>query len=157
MLFGFLDRAELIFLLALASCIAANYAGISGAVIGIVIAFAGLGGIYFLMAYRPPASAQPPSPEGQKTGFQQLLLLTILPKVLWISCAVGAAGLAIYYTRPYNEGFKQMLLIQSTTAVAGGLVIGLFALQGTIGAKNLIPVLYRAIPITLASVLILTS
>jgi len=154
-LFGYLDRAEMLCLLALVGSLCAHYAGISGATTGAVIALGGLGGIYFLMAYRPPAAA--PAAEGQKAGVSQLLTQTILPKVLWISCAVGAVALMIYHTGPANEGYKEMMLIQSITTILGVLLVLLFVSMGVEGARNLLPVLYRALPLTLCSVYTLTA
>lgn len=156
-LFGWLDRIEAVLLIGLAVSLVAHYMNVAGAASGIVVALSGLAGVFFLMAHRPPA----PTPERQegdsKPGMPALLMQTIMPKVLWLSSAVGAAGLAIYHTHPDNDGYKQLLLIQSATCALAIVLIGLFALQGVSGAKRLVPVLYRAVPITLAGVQLLMA
>jgi hypothetical protein len=82
---------------------------------------------------------------------------TIFPKMLWIGSAIGAAGLCIYFTHPGNDGFKQLLLIQSLTCGLCLAGMGLFTAQGVRGARELFPVLFRAIPLTLASVQMLLA
>lgn len=156
-LFGWLDRIEAVLLVGLAVSLVANYMNVAGAATGIVVSLCGLAGVFFLMAYRPPA----PMPERQesdsKPAMPALLMQTILPKVLWLSSAIGAAGLAIYHTHPDNDGYKQLLLIQSASCVLGIVLIGLFSAQGVSGAKKLVPVLYRAVPITLAGAQLLMA
>jgi hypothetical protein len=156
MLFRSLERAEAFLLLGLAGCGIAHFLGVAGAITGIVITLGGLGAIFFLMAYRPPVGIPTEAPAEvsteQKSGMPSLLMQTIFPKVLWISSAIGAAGLMIYFTNPGNDGFKQLLLIQSLTCGLCLVGMGLFTAQGIRGAKELFPVLFRAIPLTLASV-----
>lgn len=152
-LFGLLERAELIALAAVLGGMGARFAGFSGVDSIMVIAFGALAAIYFLMAYRPPASAPPPS--DQKSGFLDLFSQTILPKLLWISCAVGASGLSMLHTRPDNDGYLKILQIHALLSVVVIVVVGLLLIQGK--SKNLIPVLYRAIPLALASVYIITK
>ena len=158
-LFGWLDRIEAILLVGLAASLVANYLNVAGAASGIVVSLCGLAGVFFLMAYRPPTAVPEHEPEAtdSKPGMPALLMQTILPKVLWLSSAIGAAGIAIYHTHPDNDGYKQLLLIQSASCVLAVVLVGLFTLQGIRGAKRLVPVLYRAVPITLAGVQLLLA
>ncbi len=125
-LYRLVERAEIILLLALIVSVVAHYSGISGARTGIVVSLGGLAGVYFLTAFRPPASQ--PGDGAEKPNFTQLLSQTTLPKLLWISCAVGAAGLTMYHTTP--NGYREMLLIHSATTIPGALIIGVLAAQG---------------------------
>lgn len=153
MLFGLLDRAELIALAVLLGGLGASFAGFTGVDAIMVFAFAALAAIYFLMAYRPSMTA-PPSSE-QKSGFIDLFSQTILPKLLWITCAVGAAGLSMLYTRPDNNGYHTILLMNATAGGAGVFMVGWLHLHGK--ANTLIPVLYRAVPLALTSIYIITK
>lgn len=154
MLFGLLERAELIALTALLAGLGAHFSGYSGFSSVLVFAFAALGGIYFLMAYRPQAI--PPTTDGAPPGFKDLFVLTILPKVMWISCAVGAAGLSMLHTHPDNLGYQQLLLIQASVSILGMLAVGACAAIGA-DTRHIIPILYRSIPLALASIYILTA
>jgi hypothetical protein len=113
------------------------------------MSLSGLAGIYFLMAYRPPT----PVPEGEKKGFGQLLSQTILPKVLWIGCAVGAIGIMFHLLQ--LDGAHEMLLIH---AASGGVGVGMFlAFRQSTDSQALTPLLYRAVPLLLISVYLLTA
>jgi hypothetical protein len=148
-LYRYLEQAELILLAILGASLVARYLQMNGHLTGLQISLSGLAGVYFLMAYRPP----PPLPEGEKKGFAQLFSLTILPKALWIGCAVGAIGILFYLLQ--LEGARQMLLIH---AASGGLGIGIFfAFRQTSDSQTLTPVLYRAVPLLLISVYLLTA
>src|SRR5690606_25340598 len=49
---------------------------------------------FFLRGYVPlPVPENVPSDSEEEHGFTQLLALSIVPKVLWIACAVSAVGL----------------------------------------------------------------
>lgn len=147
MLFGLLERAELIAVAAVLGGLGAHLAGFTGVDSIMVVAFGALAGIYFLMAYRPSEAPQPAT--DQKSGFVDLFSQTILPKLLWISCAVGASGLSMLHTRPDNDGYLKILQIHALLSVLVVVVVGLLLIQGK--SKNLIPVLYRTIPLALAS------
>jgi hypothetical protein len=147
-LYRYLEKAELILLAALAVSLLARYLQMNGYMTGLQISLSGLAGVYFLMAYRPPAS----QPEGERKGFADLLAVTILPKVLWIGCAVGAIGILFYLLQ--LEGARQMMLIHTG---AGGIGLGMFlAARQSSSAAALTEVLYRAIPLLMVSVYFLT-
>lgn len=152
MLYGLLERAELIALAFLIGSLGAQFAGYTAAMSVIVFAFAALAGIYFLMAYRPLAYS-PPS--DAKPGFKELLAYTILPKVMWIGAAVGAAGFSILHTQPDNDGYLRLLLISAAVTLLNALMVGVFVLQGT-ETKHIIPGLYRAVPLALAAIYVVS-
>ena len=79
----------------------------------------------------------------------------IIPKVLWISSAICAMGIAFYLFNLGNEGYKNMLLIGGTTVVAATLILLAFLLGGVRYISTVIPVLFRAVPLGLVSLYIL--
>jgi hypothetical protein len=113
------------------------------------VSLLGLGVIFFLMAYRP--TDIPPPPENEQFGFTQLLGLVIIPKVLWIACAVSAVGLAFSLMNTGNEGYKQMLLTGGLTVGVATFVFLVLLLQGTKHIQLVTPILFRAIPLGLVS------
>ena len=148
-LYRYLEQAELILLVILTASLLGRYLQMDGHMTGLQISLSGLAGVYFLMAYRPPS----PLPGGQKKGFAQLFSETILPKVLWIGCAVGAVGIMFHLLQ--LEGARQMLMIHTAS---GGVGIGMFlAFRQTGDTQTLTPVLYRAIPLLLISVYLLAT
>lgn len=148
-LFRYLEHAELILLAVVGASLLARFLQINGYLTGLQISLSGLAGVYFLMAHRPPVA--PPTEE--KKGFADLLSLTILPKVLWIGCAVGAIGILFHLLQ--LEGAREMLVIH---AASGGIGIGMFLAVRQSGSSGaLTPVLYRAVPLLLISVYLLTA
>ena len=112
----------------------------------------GLAAVFFLNAYKP-SGIQPP--ENEKFGFTDLLATTILPKVMWISCAVSAIGILFYIRHSEPQSYKSMLTIGGGSLVIGVFAAGLFLLSGVKNSKNLQPVLLRAIPILVMDIFIL--
>lgn len=148
-LFRYLEKAELILVAALAASLLARYLQMDVASTALKVSGSCLAAVYFLMAYRPPAV----KPTGEIKGMADLAATTILPKVLWIGCAVGINGI-MFYLLPL-PGAQQMLQIH---ALAGGLGLGMFlALKNRTGAQELSPVLYRAAPILLITIFFLAS
>jgi hypothetical protein len=148
-LYRYLEQAELILMVILGASLVARYMQVNGHMTGLQISLSGLAGIYFLMAYRPPT----PVPATEKKGFAALLLQTILPKVLWIGCAVGAIGIMFHLLQ--LEGARELLVIH---AASGGVGVGMFlAFRQTNDSHTLTPVLYRAVPFLLISVYLLTA
>lgn len=116
------------------------------------VALLGLAVTFFLFAYRP---IDIPVQEGEQFGFSQLLGLMIIPKVLWISCAVSALGIVFYLLQLGNDGFKQMLMIGVSAIAFAGLLLVILLISGVKHMKLVAPVLLRAIPLLLADVYIL--
>ncbi len=115
------------------------------------VALVGLGITFFLLAYRPMEI--PPQEDGQIGGFTELLALSIVPKVLWMGCAVSALGLAFYLFG--NKGYKQLLIIGGSTIGGSSVLLIVFLAQGVKHLNIVTPILLRAIPLLLADFYIL--
>jgi hypothetical protein len=102
--------------------------------------------IYFLTGYVPrPANEDEEQP--QPLGFGALLGRTIVPKILSIGSAVTVVG--ILFTIQHFNGFREMLLIGSST-LAVASVIGLInTISDEPGRRALGSLLLRAIPLLL--------
>ena len=110
------------------------------------ISLMGLAVTFFLRAYRPTDILRQ---EGEPFGFSELLGLMIAPKVLWISSAISAVGIAFSFSIPDNDGYRQMLLIGGLSIASGTIILGIFWLMGIKHISTVIPVLFRAIPLCL--------
>ena len=108
--------------------------------------------IFFLSAYRPP---EMPASENASQGFQGLFAFVILPKVLWIGCAVSAIGIALYLMGPTNDGYQLMLLIGGMSLLSDTGIFVFFLLKGTKHIELISPIFFRAIPLLGASIYIL--
>lgn len=150
-LYDFLERIELVLMAALGISLLTYYLRVSGAATGIQLSLSGLAGVYFLMAYRPPAQV----PSGEKKGFSELLSQTILPKILWIGCAVGAIGILFQLLK--LDGAREMLTIHAASGGIGIILFGILALQRGNDSNPFIPVLYRAVPLLLVTLYMLFS
>ncbi|MBK8290518.1 MAG: hypothetical protein IPK96_05710 [Flammeovirgaceae bacterium] len=91
------------------------------------VSLLGLGVTYFLFGFRP---IDIPQQENEKFGFAELLGLMIVPKVLWLSSAISALGIAFYNFDFGNEGYKQMLLIGGLIIGIGTLLLVIFMISG---------------------------
>lgn len=134
-----LPRAEWIF--APAAIIAATGGDSSLAVVGL----SGLGAVYFLNSNRPAnveAGEQP-------MGFGSLLALNILPRVLWISCAVCLTGILFYLLN--LAGAPNVALIGSTTIVAGTVLTLALVITAPSYVRHILPVLARAVVLAAAN------
>lgn len=117
----------------------------------IMISLSGLATIFFLSAYRPLEIKLGQGEEVQ--GFKALFYLSILPKVLWISCSIMAIG--ILFAILNLPGNKNTLMIGSSTAFVALIFIGIFLLSDEKHIKATIPILYRAVPLLLVSAYLL--
>ena len=149
LLFKNLERLERIVLTLLIIIVAARYFGYASDPSLLNFGLFSIGVVYYLFAYRPPV----PMPEGIKLDFAGLLMTSILPKVMWISCAVGAVGLAFYFNG--YPGARQMLIIQSTTGLVGLIGWGIGTLQQFQPLDRLAAPMMRTFPILLIAVYIL--
>ena len=116
------------------------------------VSLIGLAITYFLSAYRPPSFSQDQS---DPFTFRELLALMITPKVLWISSAICAMGIAFYLFNLGNEGYKNMLLIGVMSIGPGTLILFAFLLGRVRYISTVTPVLFRAVPLGLVSLYIL--
>jgi hypothetical protein len=116
------------------------------------VSLLGLGVTFFLLAYR---STDIPRQEGEQFGFSELLGLMIVPKVLWISSAISALGIAFYLFDFGNDGYKKMLMIGGLTIGIGTLLLGVFFVSGVKHIRTVTPILLRAVPLCLVDFYIL--
>lgn len=144
---GKLPIIEKAFIAVLAIGIILAIAGISFSVLeaGLI----GLGVIFFgsaFLLYTPI-----PDSDNKPLTFPALLASTIVPKVLWISSAICMVGIALSFITPKNQGYKELLLIGTLTIASGTVILTFFLVSGIKVAKAAVPVLYRAVPASLAA------
>jgi hypothetical protein len=108
------------------------------------VSLIGLAVTYFLYAYKPIEEIRI---ENEKGGFSDLLASAILPKVLWISSSVSVLGLLFYNLNLGNESYKKMFLIGGSTITIATVLLVVLLFMGKRGAKAVLPVLLRAIPL----------
>lgn len=111
-----------------------------------LVALFGLATVYFLMAYRP---IDIPRAEDERLGFPELLGLTILPKVLWLSCSISAVGIGFYLLDLGNDAYRKMLLVGGLTGGIASLILAMLWMQGTKHINFIAPVLIRVVPLCL--------
>jgi hypothetical protein len=119
-------------------------------------ALLGLGVTYFLSAYRPPLDIPEPQ-QNEPFGMKELLGLTIIPKVLWISSGVSAAAGALYLFNSANDAYTKLALIGGTAIAGGTLMLVFFSLTGVKHLRLVTPVLLRALPLFIADMYLLVS
>ena len=119
----------------------------------ITISLSALAVVYFMNAYIPKEVTQEPGTQGQLLGFTALLGRTIGPKILSIGSSVTVIG--ILFTVQHWNGFREMLLIGSTSLVAAS-VVGLVAtMNDEQGRRTIGQLLLRAIPLMLIGIYLL--
>ena len=116
------------------------------------VTLVGLGIIFFLFAYRPTELQRN---EGEQFEFFDLLAVTIVPKVLWISSAVSVMGLAFYLFDLGNDSYKRLLTIGAISIGSGVTILILAFTKGVRHLNTVTPVLLRAVPLLLADFYIL--
>lgn len=114
----------------------------------------GLAVAFFLLAFRP---LDIPEQENEQLGFSELLTLMNVPKVLWISSAVSALGIAFYIFGFENEGYKNMLMIGGMSIGVSVLILVVSLVRGVRHIGVVTPILLRAVPLCLVDFLILYS
>lgn len=149
LMFRNLERLERIVLAYLLIVIGARSFGLVTAVPPLKVGLIALSIIYFLFANRPPA----PPADGVKPNFLGLLMVTILPKVLWISCSVGAIGLAFYFSG--MPGARQMLFIHASSGLVGLVIWGIGNLLKVQSLDQFATPVTRILPILLIATYIL--
>jgi hypothetical protein len=113
------------------------------------VSLIGLAVTFFLSAYRP---IDIPRQENELLGFKELLALMIIPKTMWISCAVSAMGISFYFSQFGNDGYKQMLLIGASTIGMGTIILAFLLMSGVKNLNLVTPILVRAIPLLLVDI-----
>ena len=118
----------------------------------IMLGLGGLGVVFFLSAYRP-LDVKPQ--ENERMGFNELLGLSIIPKVLWIGSAITVMGILFYMMQIGNGQFLGVLYIGGLTVIIATLILlGLKAI-GTKYLNTIFPILFRALPTLLVAAYII--
>lgn len=118
------------------------------------VALLGTGVVFFLFMYR---LTEIPTQENERFGFSELLAYMIVPKILWMSSAISAWGIAFYLFNFGNDGYKRMLLIGGLPIAIGTLLLIFFAASGVRHIKLVAPILFRAIPLFLVDIYLLLN
>ena len=142
-LYRLLDRLEIVFLGAAVISLLLQYAGYQPASSGLMISLTSLAVVYFLNGYKPPSSEQ----TGEKKDFTALLSQTILPKVLWISCAVGTIGILFHLLN--LPGAQQMLMIAAASNAFGVVLFLILSAISSTETQKLAATMYRVVPLLL--------
>ncbi|NQZ78677.1 MAG: hypothetical protein HRT61_21565 [Ekhidna sp.] len=116
------------------------------------LSIAGLGVTFFLSAYRP-LNIEPT--EDEQMGFNELLGLSIVPKVLWISTAVATIGILLFSLQLGNDGYLRMLYIGGSTIIIASVIMLILKAMGTKYLNATFPVYFRALPTLLVIAYIL--
>lgn len=109
----------------------------------ISIGLGGLAVVFFLNGYIPVDIQQS---EGEPMGFNELLGLSIVPKILWISAAVTTIGILFYSLQIGNDSYSKMLQIGGSTIVIGTSILLALKVRGVKNINLVLPVLLRALP-----------
>ena len=107
------------------------------------LSLAGLGITFFLSAYKP---LNIKAKEGEETGFNELLGLSIMPKILWISTSVATIGILFYTLQLGNDGYLRMLYVGGLTFIIGTVIMLILKAVGTKYLNATLPVFFRALP-----------
>jgi hypothetical protein len=103
-----------------------------------------LAAIYFLNAYMPLNFQRE---ENEKFGMKELLMITILPKILWISCAVCMCGFFILSENAEHDAHLQMWMIGGSSLLSGLAFLAFGVVTADKHASVLTPVALRAVPL----------
>lgn len=152
-LFKLIDRAEMILLGALSIALILYTTSFKSEIL-LNLSLKGLAVLFFLSAYRP---IQIERKEGEKLGFMDLLCTTIVPKILWISSAVITVGIILFFSNTGNEGYKIILMLGSITIPVGIILLAAGLSSGVKQLNVIVPILYRAIPLTIVAIYILNA
>jgi hypothetical protein len=137
---SYLPTAEKIFMVALAIGCLLKYLGTDLTVMA--VSLVGLAVTFFFSAFR---QAEIIPEENERFTFNDLLAYEIVPKVLWISCAVSTMGVLLFFFG--NQGAKRMLFIGGTSIIIGTVILIGLLISGAKHISAVLPVLYRAIPL----------
>lgn len=116
------------------------------------VSLIGLAVVFFLYAYKPIEIVRD---EKEQLGFSDLLAVTILPKVMWISSAISTLGLLFYLLDLGNDGYKNILMIGGLTIGIAVVLLTVFLSSGVKNLKMVTPILFRAVPLLLIDLYIL--
>jgi hypothetical protein len=145
-LFGLLQKAEIVLWLGLILGLLLYYGGYPSRSI-LLVSLSGLAIIFFLGAYQPSNIQRK---EDEKSGLSDFIYLSIAPKVLGISMAVAAIGILFYFINSDPMGIKKMLIVGAFTMTIASAIILIGVATNAKNIKEIIPNLYRALPLMAA-------
>ena len=105
-----------------------------------------LAGVYFLNAYMPVNVQRN---ENEKFGMKELLLTTILPKILWISCAICMAGFFVLSQNAEHDAHLKLWMIGGLSLLSGLVFLAFGMVTGDKHATVVAPVAFRAVPLVI--------
>ncbi|HEY4654223.1 MAG TPA: hypothetical protein VIH22_06900 [Cyclobacteriaceae bacterium] len=140
-----LPRLERLLLIVLVLGIASTFVSSVGSLI-VNVSIAGLAMTFFLYACKPLERGITASDE---SAFRDAVARGVVPRVLWISCAVSAMGVLFFLLRMNRESSERMLLIGCVSILAALLALGILRIGGTRHLNAVEPVLLRAVPLLL--------
>ena len=147
-LYPFLDWAERILIVIIFAGFILPYAGMKTADL-ITAGMSGLAGIYFLKAYQPLTFERE---DGEKSGFKDLLVMTVGPKMIWIGCAVSVIGI-LFYTMGL-KGYREMIVIGGSVLLGWTFILTLLFSNNSRDLKTYTPILLRMVPLLLLDIYI---
>lgn len=114
----------------------------------LTIGLVGLGLTFFLNAFIPKKIE---SKEGEQLGFNELLGLSILPKVLWHGMGLATIGILLHVHKLQLgfDGYVKILYIAGLTILIASVAILVLKANGTKYMNATIPIFYRAVPVFL--------
>ncbi|HLT71112.1 MAG TPA: hypothetical protein VKZ75_00605 [Cyclobacteriaceae bacterium] len=139
----YLPRLERMLLMLIVLGIVITFLTNAGALI-INVAIAGLALVFFLYAYQPLLVN---TGKDEKAGMGELLGWSIVPKVLWIGCAISAMGILFFLIKTGTDEYRNMVMIGGFSIVSSLLVLGVLQVSGTKHLQVITPILLRAIPL----------
>lgn len=112
----------------------------------IYIGLSGLFGYYLLKIFKQDNYALK---EGDEFEFKDLIALSILPKVIWISFTILILGLAIMIFDFDNFGYLKILLVGSSSLIISTTLLTVFLLKGTKQSDIQLAAAIRGIPLSI--------
>jgi hypothetical protein len=103
-----------------------------------------LAGVYFLNAFMPPDFERD---ENEKFGMKELVLMTILPKVLWISSAICMAGFFVLSQNQEHDAHLNLWFIGGFSLFSGLVILSFAMVTGNKHTRVLTAVAFRAVPL----------
>ncbi len=103
-----------------------------------------LAAVYFLNAYMPVNFQRD---DNEKFGMKELLLTTMLPKILWISCAVCMAGFFLLSQNAEHDAHLNLWMIGGLSLLGGLVFLAFGMVTGDKHATVVAPVAFRAVPL----------
>jgi hypothetical protein len=151
-LFNLLRRVEQVALLLLFAGALFNILQFPGASMLLQISLTALASTFLLQAFNPSYIKTVTS---EQVDFLTLMGSSILPKVMWISCAVGTVG--ILFALLHLPGASHQLMVSCFTIIIALVWFAILRITRPNLTSDLSPVLYRALPIAIASIYLLTQ